>query len=256
LSAALASGLTLALPLPVLGQSSERAFDSPLPPKDSVLKICKVAGDGVRPGTPFEFSARPASGAAVVSIPAGPAPGGWCKVVGTYPVGTDISVQEHVPAGYAVDSIAVEPAQAQLSRVIEKGQVKVRLGSGVTEITIVDSRRTGYIEICKRGGRDPYYEFSYVGRDGVVRKVRVPAGACSPALEVPAGELLVTELLSSPQMSSAEVWPSNRAIKVDVPRGQVSASVPAGDISMQTIITVTNKAGGALPSLAETPPRD
>lgn len=243
LSAALGAVLLSGLVFPALGQD----FDAPalgsraLPAgKASVLKVCKVAGEGVRVGEEFVFGAKPAGGKESVSIPAGPGPGGWCQVVGTYEPGSQVVVQERIPGGYGVDGISVVPAGAQLSQVVGEGKVTVRLGKGVTEVTIVDSKRTGYIEICKTGGRDAAYEFSYAGRDGAVRKVRVPAGACSPALEVPAGELAITELLPEAQMRAVEVWPAARLVKVEAPQGRVRVQVPPGDISTQTIISISN----------------
>src|ERR1700674_5005217 len=38
------------------------------------LKLCKVAGSGIAPGTPFSFTA----GTSSFTVPAGPAPGGTC----------------------------------------------------------------------------------------------------------------------------------------------------------------------------------
>jgi hypothetical protein len=44
------------------------------------LKICKVAGHGVRVGTKFTFNV----GTQMVTVPAGPGPAGYCKVVGAF----------------------------------------------------------------------------------------------------------------------------------------------------------------------------
>lgn len=216
------------------------------PAGGSVLKVCKVAGEGVEPGTRFEFSATGPGAPLGASVPAGPPPGGYCQVVGEYAPGTEVVLAETGPPGYDVTSINVEGPASMPGPIIDlpRGTVGVTLGPGVTEATFTNYRGTGFVEICKTGGRDASYEFSYVGRDGIVRRIRVPTGACSPALEVPAGNLLITELLPAPQVSSVQVWPANRLVKADPSRGQVAVQVPAGNISTQTIISIKNKAAG------------
>jgi hypothetical protein len=96
----------------------------------SPLKICKVAGDGVAVGSTFTFSV----GATTVSVPAGPAPGGYCAVAGSFPVAANLVVSESVPRGLEVAAISVEPP-ARLVGVANPsgGTVVVRIGSGVTE---------------------------------------------------------------------------------------------------------------------------
>jgi carboxypeptidase N regulatory subunit len=99
------------------------------------LKICKVAGAGVAVGTDFTFLA----GARTVTVPAGPAPGGYCTVAGTFPVATDVSIAEVVPRGMQVSAIAVAPASRQVGPVNLAGAtVVVRIGSGVSEATFTN----------------------------------------------------------------------------------------------------------------------
>src|SRR5206468_9045570 len=62
------------------------------------LKLCKVAGVGVPVGTPITFTA----GSATIAVPAGPAPGGSCKLGPSFPVGTTVAVTETIPAGDTV----------------------------------------------------------------------------------------------------------------------------------------------------------
>ena len=182
LSLALAGGLTIG------SAGTAQAQDTAVPgaangtdiPRDaSVLKVCKVAGEGITLGERFAFSTKPSGGSEAVFVPAGPGPGGWCQIVGTYPPGSVVTVQERVPPGYGVDGIKVAPAEALVSQAVRDGRVTVKLGQGVTEVTVTDSKRTGYIEICKNGGRDAYYDFVYVGADGIRHKLRVPSGHSS-----------------------------------------------------------------------------
>lgn len=48
------------------------------------------------------------------AVPAGPAPGGYCVLGPSVPVGTMLNVQEGVPSGISVSSISVEPANRLL----------------------------------------------------------------------------------------------------------------------------------------------
>src|SRR5260370_20435376 len=66
------------------------------------LKICKIAGTGVKVGTPFSFTVTPST-ATVPPVEAGPpAEGGFCGLVaGTLPAGTSGTVTETVPVGDA-----------------------------------------------------------------------------------------------------------------------------------------------------------
>jgi hypothetical protein len=104
--------------------------------RPTVLKICKVAGEGVAIGTPFTFTIRidnesglfaPASTLAVpnLTLPAGPAAqGGFCAFaqgpydltatnppVGTFRVGSTVYVTEGVAAGTVVQSISSPSGQ-------------------------------------------------------------------------------------------------------------------------------------------------
>jgi hypothetical protein len=64
-------------------------------PAQGRLKLCKVAGNGITVSTPFQFSA----GGSPFTVPAGPAPGGYCVLGPTFPVGSTVTVAENVPTG-------------------------------------------------------------------------------------------------------------------------------------------------------------
>ncbi len=99
------------------------------------LKVCKVAGSGVAVGTDFEFHA----GGRPVVVPAGPAPGGYCVVAGSFPVATDVVVSELTPRGVEVSAIAVAPAARQVGAPnVAGGTVVVRIGPGFTEATFTN----------------------------------------------------------------------------------------------------------------------
>jgi hypothetical protein len=79
-----------------------------------ILKICKVAGTGITVGGLFTFNVSPApiagTGSATVQVPAGPAPGGFCVIVGSFPASTVVTITETLLIGLAPPVTAVVPA--------------------------------------------------------------------------------------------------------------------------------------------------
>ncbi len=275
------------------------------------LKICKVAGMGVSVGTPFTFSYTTVSGSGTVTVPAGPAPGGYCVVAGTSRYGA-YTVTENAtsPPTYVTGITAVPPGTANGMTYTGK------LGVGVTEVTYTDQSvplsQTGYLEICKQlasgtsstitnvsstagsstvtittnsspatfpsnlvgstvsgadipvgtvvdgetpttlflsqpatatsttetltfGSTSTIFTFSVNGQT-----VSVPAGACSPAIEVLAGSETVSETPVSGSgyaiVGCSTIPASNCAPVGDT----VTVTVAAGGVSDETILTVTN----------------
>src|SRR5262245_26971295 len=72
------------------------------------LKVCKSAGAGVTVGQLFTINVNNAS----YSVPAGPTDGGYCVLAGQFPLNSDVTVQEVIPAGYSVSNIEVKPDRA------------------------------------------------------------------------------------------------------------------------------------------------
>jgi hypothetical protein len=101
------------------------------------LKICKIAGTGVPVGTPFNFSTKGTGIKGKYTIEAGPASqGGNCELVGSFPVGTQLTVKETVPRGiYA--TIQVQPPANGSN--YTASSVKVTIGKGITEVDFTDS---------------------------------------------------------------------------------------------------------------------
>src|SRR5215207_9284700 len=98
------------------------------PPELGQLKICKVAGTGVTQGKLFTFNV----GGSTFYVPAGPADNGYCVLAGQYPLNTQLTIEEVIPAGYYVARIEVKPDRV-VNRDTANGNVVVRIGSGVTE---------------------------------------------------------------------------------------------------------------------------
>jgi hypothetical protein len=209
---------------------------------EAILKVCKVAGEGVEIGDRFVFSALTGGErVASVSVPAGPAPGGSCNVLGTFPEGSLVTVDEEAAAGTSVESIAAsDPARMEGAPNLTAGSADIRLGSGVTEVTFVNVRRTGFLEICKTEAVAGSFSFTV---QGVSDPVVVPAGACSPPIEVQAGRVRVTEALpAGVSMTGCSALPANRQVNCDTATATAEVEVVRGDVSTQSILTVTNAA--------------
>lgn len=204
----------------------------------SLLKVCKVAGRNVSVGTPFDFTAN----GRAFSVPAGPAPGGYCTVAGTFAQNANVNIVETGPPGYSVSNIFVAPPGiVAVAPDLSHGTVTVTTGKGVTEVTYTNDNNTGYLEICKVG-RDIKgdFKFEVPGRGTVV----VPAGACSPALRVRAGDVKIVEGDSGYAMvaNGCYTFPTGRQVACDAANRTSVVKVPAGDLSTMTVVYITNEA--------------
>jgi hypothetical protein len=97
------------------------------------LKVCKAAGAGVTVGKLFTINVNNIT----YSVPAGPGDGGYCVLAGQFPVNTQVTVQESIPAGYYVSHIEVKPDRS-ISRDLTLGKAVVEIGSGVTEVILTN----------------------------------------------------------------------------------------------------------------------
>jgi hypothetical protein len=199
----------------------------------AVLKICKVAGTGVAVGTPFTFTA----GSSTLTVPAGPAPGGTCVLGPSFPTGSTITVSETTPVGDTVSSIDVVPAGRLVGAPnLAGGSVNVAVGSGVTEVTFTD-KKTGYLEICKKGG----VTGTFTVNPGNLGPFVVPAGACSPSIEVLAGSVVIHEMPTPGiSMAGCATIPTNRQGPCNLGAQTSTVTVPPGDVSTTTIALITN----------------
>ena len=201
-----------------------------------LLKVCKIGGPGIPVGTPFTFTA----GNSTFTVPSGPAPGGTCVVGPSFPVGTHVTVAETVPAGILVSSIVVAPA-SRLDNPpnLPGGNVNVTIGSGVTEVTFTD-KRTGFLEICKTG--EVQGNFSFSVNPGNLGPFVVPAGACSPAIEVAAGVVTIHELpTAGTTMAGCTTFPAGQQGACNLGAQISTVTVAPGDISTMTIAFIANK---------------
>jgi hypothetical protein len=201
------------------------------------LKICKVAGEGVKVGTRFTFTA----GGHTVTVPAGPAPGGYCVVAARFPLTTVVTVAERVPDHVAVSRIGVAPRRAVPGTTnVRRGTVAVRIGTGYTEVTFTDTG-TGFLEICKAAsgtGVKGSFTFTVAGRSATV-----PVGACSPAIELPAGPVRITEAAApGTALAACGASPAGRLVTCSLSTRSLTVRIVAGNIARQTIARFTNRA--------------
>ncbi len=263
-------------------------------PQVGTFKLCKVAGPGVTVGTLFTFVVRPSNVyfGMPYTVPAGPAPGGYCVVVMQANVGVNLVVDEKKPGGAGsagwASAISAAPASqlvssnlTQIASETLQGDAVVKIGAGVTELTFTNTNpcppgtlcqrtssavvqeaekstsaafnpagvpasgsitdKAGYLEICKAGNVTGVYGFRL---STGTTTYKVPAGACSAAIAVPAGTVTITELGIPATMvwesSCCTTFPANRQGVVNTSAHTSTVTVVAGDISTQTIATITN----------------
>jgi hypothetical protein len=105
-------------------------FTNKMVPGSGYLKVCNAAGSGVAQGTDITYTI----GSTKVSVPAGPAPGGYCVVAGKFAFGSQ-TVTESIPSGDHVTKIVAAPSNRLVSSDTSTGTAVVDVLSGVTEVT-------------------------------------------------------------------------------------------------------------------------
>ena len=91
-----------------------------------LLKVCKIAGSGVAPGTRFSFT----MGAASLVVPAG-----YCvRRTACCPVGTGVTITELFSPAAVASAISVLPAAQQGTVDLNAQTVTATVGVGVTEV--------------------------------------------------------------------------------------------------------------------------
>jgi hypothetical protein len=219
-----------------------------------ILKICKVGGLGIPLGTPFTFTTTQGSASSTTTVPAGPAPGGYCMIGPSFSIGSTVTVTETIPAGDLVTNIDVAPPIRMVpgSLNLGTGTVKVQIGAGVTEVTYTN-QRIGFVEICKRGHATG--NFSFVINPGNIGPFVVPAGACSPSIPVPAGTVTIHELPASGfAMTGCSTIPTLQQGPCDPANQNSTVTVSPGDVSAETIVVISNSPKIPIPDDSGTTP--
>lgn len=212
------------------------------------LKVCKVGIAGVAPGTSFTFTAGSAPS---FTVPAGSPPGGLCRLGPSFPQGSTVTITEAVPSSLHVSGIAVAPINRLVGTPnLAAGSVSVKIGSGITEVTYTDAEaKTGFLEICKEVST-PWTTGSYTFtvNPGNLGPFTVPVGSCSPAIEVQAGQVTITEQpRPGSHLAGCHTIPAANQGACNTTSGTSTVTVVPGDVSTQTIAFFTNQGKKKIP---------
>jgi len=208
------------------------------------LQICKVAGANIAVGTNFTFTV---GGTPPFTVPAGPAPGGFCSSPLLEPAGP-VSVLETLPSGTTLTNVTTLPAGLLVSSNLATGSATVTVnGGGQTFATFLDTaipvlQGTGFLQICKVAGAGVAVgtpvTFSVAGNPITVLAGPAPGGSCSAPLVISAGAVLITESPSpGTGLSSVITLPAGLLVASNLTAGTATVTVNAGG---QTIATFLN----------------
>ena len=203
------------------------------------------------------------------SVPAGK-DNGFCVLAGQYPLDTQVTVQEVIPAGYVVASIEVLPDSRKVSKNLSLGKVVVKIGTGVTEgiftnkvsglptktptpfVTPKPTRTplttptatpapTGRLQICKEAdgsGVTGNFTFTFAGKTRTI-----PVGACTSLIVVPVGPLTITEVARAGYtLTDIYTIPADRLISENLVTRSATVTIVQGNASTQTIVVFRNRA--------------
>ena len=246
-------------PIPPTNTSTNTPTNTPVPNMGQ-LKVCKVAGAGVTPGTLFTINVN----GMPYNVPAG-RNDGFCVLAGQFPLNTNVTIQEVIPAGYIVARIEVLPNSRAVSKNLAIGKVVVKIGTGVTEAiftnkvsglptktptAIVTPRPTrtpvsttpaptGRLQICKEAdgpGVTGNFTFTFAGKTRTI-----PVGACTSLIVVPVGPLTITEV-ARPGFNLTDIYtiPGDSLISENLAARTATVTIVQGYSYTQTIVVFRN----------------
>jgi hypothetical protein len=230
------------------------------------LKICKLTQTPAFLGRLFSFSAN---GGPIVSTEANDAfddPANWsCRILGTFQVGSNVTVRETIPAGVEVNFIDSDPATALVDFNTTTGTGIYKIGAGVTVALFDDEPTppsgTGTLEICKTAAElapryadpDVHGPFTFTAVDSAGASygpftINVPNPNngliyCTAPFTVAAGVATVTEG-SSPGFDLVDVFtnPSDRFLTANLINHTASVEVPSSlDPNDETQVVFVNQ---------------
>jgi len=221
------------------------------------LKVCKIARPGSYTGRIFTFQVN----GVTYNVPAG-----YCVLAGQYPLNTNVTVKETIPAGFFVSSIEVKPSSRKVSKNITLGTAVVKIGAGVTEVIFTNKltstptktpqpTRTpggtkpptatpsvnGRLQICKEAGGNGV-SGSFTFRFDT-RSRSLPVGACTLIMSANVGTLVVREDAKAGYVvTDIYTIPANRLISKDVSNRTATVTIVQGNAASQTIVVFVNSA--------------
>jgi hypothetical protein len=200
------------------------------------LEVCKTAsGSGVTGS--FQFTVSGKSGTYSVGV-------NRCSLPIQVAAGS-VTITELAKQGFRVSGVSVSGGGSLTSSDNDAGQAVVNVQEGpLAKQAIVtftnETVTTGFLEVCKAAseGVSGSFQFSV---SGVNDPVTVPAGQCSQAIELPAGQVTVTEQQQQGYgLASCATQPAERLVSCDTSTQTAVATIVAGSLGNQTILTFTN----------------
>jgi hypothetical protein len=209
------------------------------------LQVCKVAGSGALLGESFGFSIA-GSPATLISVQAGPSPGGSCSVALLVPAHPS-TITETIPVNTTLGAVATTPTPGLLiSSNLAAGTATVEVDPGAQTIatfvnTVPPPPTTGFLQICKVAGGGvtvgTNFTFSVAGTLVNVPAGLAPGGYCNPPLVVPAGPTLITETLpTGTVLTGVSTLPSGSLVSSNLGAGTATVTVNAGGTTTATFI--------------------
>ena len=200
------------------------------------------------------------------NVPAG-ADNGLCVLAGQFPINTQVTVQETIPAGYYVARIEVKPDGRVISKNVTLGKVVIKIGTGVTEAIFTNrasgtptatpqppqptrtpngsptptTAPTGRLQICKEAdgtGVTGDFTFTFAGKTRTI-----PVGTCTSLITVPVGTLTITEVARAGYtLTDIYTIPADRLISENLAGRSATVTIVQGNASTQTIVIFRNRA--------------
>jgi len=254
---------------PVLALTATSAGATPAPSISGQIEICKALAPqtavpplGINNTATFVFTATGVSGD--IDVNAGScsgaittsAPGGAVTIteIGYLSPGTTTPVVSLAPT-FVVTSVTELPGQTYLtlpetSAALLAGTSVVTVAPGqVDAVTYTNALVYGYVEVCKQAaatsGLTGTFAFNLSGADAFTTSTSVSVGACSMPIQVPAGNVTVTEGGTNLYVTGIYAIHSDQSTALvspaDLVTGVATISVLAAtNASVQTDITYTN----------------
>lgn len=201
-------------------------FTNIVPP--GTLKVCKISANPTLQGSMFTFTVN---GGAPFSIAAGTPTSPVCSSITRYPVGTVVQIAESPTPNVHVKG--VKSNNSSLTSNLTAGTSSVTVMPGHTVVTYNNAvnpiPQTGYIEVCKDAS-DSYVSgnFSFgITAPGFTRTASVPVGECTPPIQIPAGNVNISETARSPySLDRVSSIPSSALVSQNDTNGTAVVSVP------------------------------
>ncbi|MGZ8647398.1 MAG: DUF5979 domain-containing protein [Solirubrobacteraceae bacterium] len=206
----------------------------------ATLKVCKLTETPAYLGRSFSFSVN---GGPLVSTEANDAfadPASYtCRILGTFQVGSIVTVHEQIPAGTEIQWIDTDPGDRLLDFNTATGDSTILIGAGVTTVYYDNEPTppsgTGWLEVCKNvTWSDPDvsgpFGFTVTDAAGATYELTVLAGQCSEPIQVAAG---VNEVAEHPRagtvLKDVFTYPWDRLLTVNEINRTATVEVPVSD---------------------------